>query len=187
VRVKSRWSKTDKPKTAEDTGGALAFIAWRIAGQGVLNLENEGFQTDTQRQRLDVITEFVAFLIHVTDRLCYGPISDEERAALINAFALRTADTYAGNLHDLGEPTEGRRDYIATLNQRMDDYAGMSFRDGEPAFNLLAGFGERVAAKMGPKDNRWIQDQVMEIEAPKAVKTLKRALRDLVPATAEES
>jgi hypothetical protein len=40
---------------------------------------------------------------------------------------------------------------------------------------------------MGPKDNRWIQDQVMEIEAPKAVKTLKRALRDLVPATAEES
>ncbi len=187
MRVKSRWSKTDKPRTVDDTASALAFITWRIASQGVLNLENEGFQTDTQRQRLDVITEFVAFLVHITDRLAYGRMSDDERAALITAYALRTADTYAGNLRDLGETAEGRQDYIDTLNHRMDEYAGMSFRDGEPAFNLLAYFGDQVAGRMGPKDNRWIQDQVMEIEAPKALKTLKKALRDLVPATVETS
>jgi hypothetical protein len=29
-----------------------------------LNLENEGFQTDTNAQRLDVMTEFLAFLVH---------------------------------------------------------------------------------------------------------------------------
>ena len=38
---------------------ALAFIEWRIAGKALLNLENEGFQTDTQLQRLDVLQEFV--------------------------------------------------------------------------------------------------------------------------------
>jgi hypothetical protein len=70
VRVKSKWNKKDKVHTLDEIGGAAAFILWRIAQQGLLNLENEGFQTDTRAQRIDVITEFLAFLVH---RLCRMP------------------------------------------------------------------------------------------------------------------
>ena len=183
MRVKSRWSKKDKTRSVDETAGALAFITWRIAANHVLHLENEGFQTDTQQQRLDVIAEFLAFLIHVTDRLVYGHLSDEDRQALISAYALRMADTFAGNVKDVAGASDGdpRGGFIETLNQRMSDYAEMSFADGQPGFNLLAFFGEKVAGVMGPKDNRWIQDQIMEIEAPEALKPLKKALRDLVP------
>ena len=62
VRVKSKWSNKGRERTLDETGGAVAFILWRIAQQGLLNLENEGFQTDTRSQRMDVIAEFLAFL-----------------------------------------------------------------------------------------------------------------------------
>jgi hypothetical protein len=56
VRVKSKWNLKDRERTLSETGAAMGFILWRIAQQGVLNLENEGFQTDTNAQRLDVST-----------------------------------------------------------------------------------------------------------------------------------
>ena len=32
---------------------------------------------------------------------------------------------------------------------------------------------------MGEKDNKWISDQVMDVEVPEAMKPLNKALRDL--------
>ena len=40
VRVKSKWSNKGRERTLDETGGAVAFILWRIAQQGLLNLEN---------------------------------------------------------------------------------------------------------------------------------------------------
>ena len=72
VRIRSRWNDKRKKRSLEDVAGALAFIEWRIAGAALLNLENEGFQTDSQSQRLDVLQEFCAFLIHVgTAAICF--------------------------------------------------------------------------------------------------------------------
>jgi hypothetical protein len=34
---------------------------------------------------------------------------------------------------------------------------------------------------MGERDNKWITDQVMDIEVPEAMKPLRKALRDLLP------
>jgi hypothetical protein len=48
VRIRSQWNDKKRRRSVEETAGALAFIEWRIAGQTLLNLENEGFQTDTQ-------------------------------------------------------------------------------------------------------------------------------------------
>ena len=69
MRIKSKWSLKDRERTLAETGGAMAFILWRIGQQGVLNLENEGFQTDTNSQRLDIMGEFMGFLVHVVDRM----------------------------------------------------------------------------------------------------------------------
>ena len=55
----------------------------------------------------------------------------------------------------------------------------MPFTEEGPGFAYLRLLGDRVAAVMGPKDNRWIMDQMMAIEAPDAIQTLRRVMRDL--------
>jgi len=180
VRVKSRWKKRGRQRTLEEIAGALAFIEWRIAGDTVLSLENEGFETVSNAQRLDVFQELCAFLIHVTDRLVHDSMGDEERQKFIVALALKLADTYHDNRVDAeGRGKDYRQPFIDTLNDRLADYAEFSFGDGEPGYAFKRYLGERVTQTMGPKDSKWICDQVMDIEVPKMLKPLKKGLKDL--------
>ena len=100
MRVKSKWNLRDRERSLSETGGALAFILWRIAQQGTLNLENEGFQTDTNAQRLDIITEFLAFLVHVVDRITADRFTMEQRQEFIGSLARHLADTMQENRTD---------------------------------------------------------------------------------------
>ena len=189
VRIKSRWKDKDKERSLEELAGALAFIEWRIAGAALLNLENEGFQTDSQSQRLDVLQEFCAFLVHVADRLVHASMDDEQRQRFISALALKMADTYHGNRVDAeGRGGDYRRPFIDVLNRRMADYAAFRFEDGEPGYAFKRYLGECVTDSMGPKDSKWISDQVMEIEIPEMLKNLEKGLDGLFQsATMEKS
>ena len=181
MRIKTRWNDRKKQRSLEEIAGALAFTEWRIAGKALLNLENEGFQTDTQKQRLDVLQELCAFLIHVTDRLVHGAMDEEARQRFVVALALKVADTYHDNRVDIeGRGEDFRQPFIDVLNQRMADYAEFRFEDGAPGYALTRYLGERVTDSMGPKDRKWISDQVMEIEVPAMLKTLNKGLRDLL-------
>ena len=181
MRIQTRWNKKGKKRSLEETAGALAFIEWRIAGKALLNLENEGFQTDTQLQRLDVIEELGAFLIHVTDRLVHDSMSEEERQRFIVALALKIADTYHDNRVDSeGRGQDFRQPFIEGLNRRLADYAEFSFEDGEPGYAFKRYLGEAVTNRMGERDAKWICDQVMEIEVPDMLKTLRRGLGNLL-------
>lgn len=187
VRIKSRWKDKDKKRSLEDIAGGLAFIEWRIAGASLLNLENEGFQTDSQSQRLDVLQEFCAFLIHVTDRLVHETMDDEQRQRFIVALALKTADTYHDNRTDAeGRGRDFRQGFIDTLNVRMADYAEFRFEQGEPGYACKRYLGDCVTNSMGPKDRKWISDQVMEIEIPEMLKTLQKGMKGLFESGAVE-
>jgi len=180
VRIRSRWNAKGKARSLEENAGALAFIEWRIAQATLLNLENEGFQTDTQAQRLDVLEELCAFLIHVTDRLAHGHMNDQERERFIVALALKTADTYHDNRVDAeGRGRDFRQPFIDKLNLRMAEYAEFRFENAEPGYAFKRFLGECVTNTMGPRDRKWISDQVMEIEIPEMLKTLKKGLKDL--------
>jgi len=180
VRIRSHWNKKGKARTIEETAGALAFIEWRIAAQTLLNLENEGFQTDTQRQRLDVLQELSAFLIHVTDRLVHGDLDEDQRQQFIVALAVKMADTYHDNRVDAeGRGQDFRPGFIDILNQRLANYAECSFNDGKPGYEFKRYLGECVTNTMGDRDRKWISDQVMDIEVPEMLKTLKKGLKDL--------
>lgn len=182
MRVKSRWNDKGKERTPEDIAGALAFIAWRIAGNAVLNLENEDYQTDTQAQRLDIMAELLAFLVHLVDRLAYGKIDEADRQRYIGALGLRLAETMQDNRVDAQGAGEYRAAFVDLLNRRMDDYAELPFADGGPGFGMRRYLGDRVAQAMGPRHNKWITQQVMDIEVPEALETLHKALRNLLPA-----
>jgi hypothetical protein len=181
LRVKNKWQDKNRQRTVEDTAGVVAFNLWKIASANVLNLENEGFQTDSQSQRVDVIEELLAFYISLVDRLAADKEYDEDRRRrLIVALAMSLAKTVKDNRVDFDGEGDHSRVFVELLNQRMSEYAGFSYSDGEPGFQLRRRVGEHVQAVMGKKDNKWVPDQVMEIEIPEAMKVFRRVVRGLV-------
>ncbi|MDB4409521.1 hypothetical protein N9235_01760 [Gammaproteobacteria bacterium] len=179
MRVKSKWSNKGRQRTLFETGGAAAFILWRIAQQGLLNLENEGFQTDTRSQRMDVIAEFLAFLVHLTDRSKAEALDQNERQEFIGSLAKHLANTMQENRADVEGSGDYRGPLIELLNERGANYAECPMPDGEPGYAMKRYLGECISAVMGEKDNKWITDQVMDVEVPEVLKPLNKALREL--------
>jgi hypothetical protein len=181
LRVKNKWNDKNKERSIEDTAGVIAFNLWKIASANVLNLENEGFQTDSQSQRVDVIAELVAFYVHVVDRLLADKNYDEDkRRQMIVSLAMGLAKTVKDNRVDFDGEGDHSQAFVELLNARMSEYAGFAYIDNEPGFQLRRRVGEHVQAVMGEKDNKWVTDQVMDIELPDALKAFKRVVRGLI-------
>lgn len=182
IRIKSRWNDKGRERTAEDTGSVLGFNLWRIAGANVLHLENEGFQTDTYNQRLDVVAELLGFFVHVVDRMTSEKAySEDERRDLITALALNLAKTMHDNRMDVNEEKEDyKAQFIQLLNERMAEYADFAYDGNEPGFQMRRRCGEHVTEVMGEKDKKWVTDQIMEIEIPDALKTFKKVARNIL-------
>jgi len=182
IRVKSRWNDKGRERTADDTGSVLGFNLWRIAGANVLHLENEGFQTDTYNQRLDVVAELLGFFVHVVDRMTSEKeYSEDERRDLITALALNLAKTMHDNRMDVNEEKKDyKAQFIQLLNERMAEYADFAYDGNEPGFQMRRRCGEHVTEVMGEKDKKWVTDQIMEIEIPDALKTFKKVARNIL-------
>ena len=182
MRIRSKWNAKNRDRTPEEIAGVVGFIAWRISSQAVLDLENNNFQTDTQVQRLAIIWEFAAFLIHITDRMMYERMDEEERAVFISAMAKSMAQTMQDNMEDFLGSGMYKPDLINTLNLRMGEYAKFGYsEESGPSFPMLRLFGENVTAVMGERQKKWVTTQIIDIEAPDAIKTLKRGIGNLLP------
>jgi len=181
ARLKSGWSNRGRGRSLEDIGGALSFNIWQLSGQGVLDLENEGFQTDTQAQRLDVISEYSAFLLQIADRMVHARVELEDRNKIINAAGLHLAGIMQDNRLETNGPGEYTQDYLASLNTRIVDYSKNLFdsKDG-PSFVYLRLVGDYVTAQMGEKDAKWITSYIIDIAGPKLFKNLRRLVPGLI-------
>ena len=179
-RIKNTW-RDDRERSIEEVASALAYILWKVALESARDLHGEGYEYQSDPQRVAVMAEFVAFLVQVTDRLAYDRLEDEDRAALINALGRRLADQVQDNLTDLFGPGDYRAPFIATLNERIGDYAELSFADGKPGYDFLRYFGSRVLRIMGEtQTNRWVIDQIMDRSGPEAARHLARSLDNLL-------
>ncbi len=181
MRVKARWNDKKQPRSYRETASALAFNLWRLCAQAVLTLENENFQTDSQKQRLDIIAEYIAFLVHVTDRLAWGRLDDGERAALVTEMALALNRIFVDNARDFADAAVYHDGIIDFINRVGGEYAEMAFADEEPSFSMLRLFAERITAVLGPRDRKWVADRIIQLDGPDAVAVLKKTLRSLVP------
>jgi hypothetical protein len=178
MRIQTRWNKRAQEQTLEDIAGALGFISWKIALNSVLEIERKGYHTKNNAHRLQIVGEFLAFLLQVADRLAYEQQFDEEkRQRFVTAFAQHIADSFADNQRDVLGEGEHRQAFIDLLNQRAEDYAELSFQEGEAGFDFLRYFGEQIAIIL--EDKHFVSQQIMDIEAPSAIKTLKKGMRDL--------
>ncbi len=185
IRIKNKWHRSQRnrptPKSLEDSAGALAFIGWRIALDKAQNLNREGFRFDSDIERVGVISELVAFEIQVADRLAYEFLSDDDRALFINALGQRFADHMQDNLSELDGPRNYRDPFIALLNERLDDYAKLTFSNGEPGFDFLRYLGAKVLGVLGDdQTNRWVLDQVVAVEAPEIAEKIGASVFNLL-------
>ena len=185
ARLKTKWNQADRKRKPEEIAGVIGFNLWVLAGESCLYLENEGFETVSRFQRLDVMAEFIAFGAHVADRMVFDEMTATEREIFINALGQHLANTMQSNRADVQEG-EYRSDFINLLNERMSEYSECSYthEDG-PSFSMRRLAGNYVQQVMGEKDNKWIPDYVIDSEIPKMLLALKRVFKGQSPSLSE--
>jgi hypothetical protein len=181
MRVSKRWNQKQKPRTIGQISSAVAGTIWKLGSQSLLNLETEKFETTSQKQRLDVLEEIFAYLIHQCDRRAYELTDADNRAAYITSLAKDMARLIEDSRVDMEGVGNYQQAFLDRLNQRMAAYSLFKFSDDEGAsFVMRCAFGDFIKEAMGARDNKWIPDYIIGREAPLAENALKSTLAGLV-------
>lgn len=181
VHIKNHWNNDEVEHTLEDTAGALAFTAWRIAKDRAINLHGEHFVYADDQQRMAVIAEYLYFQLHIVDRLAYERLDDVDRKTLIVHMALKFADYMQDNGQDLFGDGDYVRPFIDGLNKRNPEYGEFNFTDQGPSYPALRYLGYHIQQIMGEQDaNRWVIDQVMDQDGREIYKQISKTLRGLL-------
>lgn len=168
--------RTKGPKTLEDRASVVAANIWKVAQDAMRHMEVEGYKIGDYRQAVAILAEFIAFLIQVADRLVFGRLPEGERGRFVNALGRHLARLMNANMAEYIGPGDHAGPFIATLNARLSDYAEFEFANEGPSYAFLRYLGDRVAQAMAGTDNKWVLEQVIEIEAPQAVGHIRRVI-----------
>ncbi|MBT2970642.1 MAG: hypothetical protein B6D72_04855 [gamma proteobacterium symbiont of Ctena orbiculata] len=181
IRIKSQWHDEDASRSAEELGGAIAFIAWRIALDKAITLHGKHFVYENDDQRLAVIAEYLCYEAQISDRMIHAMVDNEARVAIVTALVMKMADHFQDNAADLLGPGDHANRFITLYNQRSGEYAEFNFDKTGPSYPFLRHLGFEIQQIMGSEehDNRWVIDQVMDVDAPEVYKQLARAVRNL--------
>jgi hypothetical protein len=179
IRIKTKWSKYERDVSVEDAVSVLAFNAWKIGMQVLLEIENEDFQVDTQQQRIAIMEEIMVFMVHTLDRMVYETIDDEDRTTLISLYAKKLADHVQDNARDFSGAGDYRTPFISKLNERMQDYAECTWKDesNAPSFSMGRVFGNHTANALGTRDQKWALDYIQQVLMPDFMKTYKNIIK----------
>jgi hypothetical protein len=189
TRVKTVWFKKEGERRAEEIATALATTIWRMADRAIDNLSHADFDIITPQRGFKIIGELTAFAAHYVDRLLFSRLSDEARGEVVSALGVRLAEVMEDNILEF---TEGEKDpdydyeqgYIDMLNARMAEYAHYDFPDDRPSFPVLRYLSLQIREDMEKTDQTWIQDQIMDIEMPEILGTVKKQVDGFYPPAA---
>ena len=191
MRIKSHWFRPGAGRSAAEQASAMAFIVWRVAQQMLKRMRGADFDIDAGAPYFAFMREVLAFLVAVTDRLAYARLDGAQRAEFTVALVRHLARTLQENEIDLLGPvpvggTPYADSFIDLVNELADHYAEFGAdpmappSEGfTPDFAFLRYLGTRLEPTLPEKDRRWVLDQVMAIEAPEAVATVQRSMREL--------
>jgi hypothetical protein len=182
--IKTRWRKKG-PRSLAERAGVIGANVWKLAVEFFKHMEKEGFRFGSDRLVTNVLTEFIAFLVQLVDRTVYRRLAEADRALLLAEVVRHLAATMENNQLDLFGPGEYRKPFIDALNARFGEYAELEYRDGEPGYECLRFFASRVAEVMAEGDNRWVIEQMMDVEAPEMVRLVKKLVEQTVEPAAQ--
>ena len=190
VRLKTKWHRSKRsernrrgssaPKKLEDLSSVIGINIWKLAKEAFLHMEKEGFRFREDQQAIGFISEFVIYQLSITDRMIYGLVSEEERIAFINATGKYLTDSVADNQADLFGPGDYAQPFIALMNDRLANYAECGFKDDQPGYDFTRYLARNVADIMSATDEKWVVEQVMDIEAPTVVEKISRVVTDVL-------
>jgi hypothetical protein len=191
VRLKTRWHRSKRsernragsgrPKSRESLASVVAMNIWKLAKEGFTRMEKEDFRFREDSQAIDVIAEYCIFMLHIADRMIYGRLAEEERAPLINAIAKNLIDTIVTNQEELLGPGDYKSAFIERLNERLANYAECGFDEEEgPAYDFKRYLAQNVAEIMAITDDKWVLEQVLDIEAPELVERIRPVITDVL-------
>ncbi len=178
VRVKTQWSNEGRDVSAEDVVGVLAFNAWRIGMQSMLEIEEERFDVDRQIQRVMIISEVMHLLVHSLDRILYKTVDDDDREFLITTFARKLSDHVHENARGFEGPGDYRTPFLNTLNIRLAGYSDTKWDDERhvPAFSMAREFAANVVSQLGDKDREWALDYIQQVLTPEIMEAFNKIL-----------
>ena len=190
VRIKSKWHRSKRsernikgsqqPKTLSDLSGVIAFNMWKLAQNLFKHMEGEGFRFATDQQVIDVLTDLLAYGVHSVDRLIYGKVDEAQRGPFVTALARDLAKTMEGNQIDLLGEGDYFDAFINKLNQRFAVYAECSFENQEPGYEYNRYLARNISDTMSQTDDKWVIEQVIDIEIPEYYPRLKRLVEDVL-------
>ena len=181
MRVRDKWRGGSRPRTLAENGEALAYVAWQIALTATKNLHAEDYIYRDDRQRVAVLAEYLFFLIHVADRMAHELLGAEQRAEFLQSLAAEAARQYQRNLEDIQGRGDFRGPFVDTLNERVAIYAATRYDAGGPGYEMRRVLGHAIQDVMGSgQTNKWVLQQVMDVDAPEAWQHLRQALENLL-------
>lgn len=184
VKVRTVWFKKEGERSPEEIAGAVASTVWRVADKAVDNLGREDYDIITPARGFKLIAEFIAFLAHYCDRMAYATLTPERRVAVLQAISSRLGEVMEENIISVVGPDPSRNfkaEFIDFLNRRFNDYAEFEFPDDEKAsFPALRFLGLQIREEMGDNDKTWIMDQIMDIEMPEMMGTVRKSFKGLL-------
>jgi len=178
-RIHSCWNQKGKKRQIGQIASALAVSIWKISKKTLLNLENEGFDTDTWSERMEILKEVSCFQIYVASNEIKS-YDKEKRIDFITDIAKKLNETVNVNQIDLKIPKENiKTKFINLLNERMEEYSELEYNE-EPSYKARIILGNHLMANMGDLDNNWIRMYVIDQEVPKILLSLRRPIASLV-------
>lgn len=184
VRVRTIWFKKDGERTPNEIASAVATTTWRVADKAVDNLGRENYDIITPARGFKLIAEFVAFLAHYCDRMAYATLAPERRIAVLQAMSNRLGELMEENIISVAGPDANRNfkaEFIEFLNRRFEEYSEFEFPDEEKAsFPALRFLSLQIREEMGDNDKTWIMDQIMDIEMPEMMGTVRKSFTGLL-------
>ena len=134
----------------------------------------QGFDYDSDRERIGVITEYTIFALHVADRVVHPTMNSE-------AYSSRRSPTGSQHLCRKPRKIAGPGNYrspIAVINAR--GVITPTYTRRYAWLRLLPLLGAQVLDQMGEtQTNRWVIDQVMELDAPELFDKARKAVEEL--------
>ena len=182
IRIKTRWYNDGKSRNLDEIASALSFTCMKISTNALLELENEGFATYSNVHRLDVVKEFLAFLLQSTDRFVhYLKIAEKDRFILINAMGHHLLRHYVENKTELIGEGDYKSEFLDLINQRVEEYSELTFVANEAQVDFLRHFGQSIENVMGESTNKhWVGQHIAEMDGPFALKTLRKAVMEML-------
>lgn len=182
ARLRKAWHSAGRTRSPEEVGQALGVSAWKVGRESVERLLAAEFDFLGEQHRFAILEEWLAFLIHVTDRLAQRRMDDLRRARLVKAMANRLAETLEDNAQERVATAGTCKKFIARVNEIGREYADCAEQDDMPGMNFLRCLGAGVCVAAPEIDRRWLMEQVVEVEAPYAVKQYVRSAASLMSA-----